>query len=115
MKQFLFAISLVVAGGAPALAEDRKTVDPEVEQGLSLIERGANMLMRGLLQEMQPAMKDLQGMAQEWGPAMQQLRGLIGDMSMYHAPEVLPNGDIIIRRKKPGELVRPNGGNEIEL
>jgi hypothetical protein len=32
-----------------------------------------------------------------WG----QLTELLGDLSAWHAPEVLPNGDILIRRRQP--------------
>ena len=74
------------------------------------MERGAQMLMEGLLREMEPALDDLQGMAQEFGPALQScatqmgpaLRDLldeIEDWSVYAPPEILDNGDIIIRRK----------------
>ena len=38
----------------------------------------------------------------------------VGDLSAYHAPEVLPNGDIIIRRKTPQET-EPLPEGEIEL
>ncbi len=38
---------------------------------------------------------------QELGPALLELEGRLIDLQSYHAPEVLPNGDIIIRRKVP--------------
>jgi hypothetical protein len=49
------------------------------------------------------------------GPALRDLMDQVGDLSAYHAPEVLPNGDIIIRRKTPQEMqdIPPDG--EIEL
>jgi len=84
------------------------------EEGSSLMEKGARLFMRGLMQEMEPALKDLKGLAQEMTPMMRDLQGLIGDMSKYHAPEMLPNGDIIIRRKTPEELAAPEG-DEVEL
>lgn len=34
-------------------------------------------------------------------PSMAELRALIEDWSAWHAPEVLPNGDILIRRRRP--------------
>lgn len=34
-------------------------------------------------------------------PGMAELRALIEDWSAWHAPEVLPNGDILIRRRRP--------------
>ncbi|MEO1293161.1 MAG: hypothetical protein AAFV62_10080 [Pseudomonadota bacterium] len=36
------------------------------------------------------------------GPLMQEFGAMIDDLPQYEAPEVLPNGDIIIRRKRKG-------------
>ena len=82
------------------------------EGGLSLMERGAQMLLEGLMREMEPAMDGLQDLAEDFGPALRDftaqmgpaLRGLleeVDDWSAYHPPEMLDNGDIIIRRKTP--------------
>ena len=43
----------------------------------------------------------LQGLIKEMGPALLELEGKIIDLNAFHFPEVLPNGDIIIRRKVP--------------
>ena len=59
----------------------------DAEDGPGLIERGMRMMVEGLVAEM--------------APAMEQLRELTDQLDAYHAPEVLPNGDIIIRRKTP--------------
>lgn len=88
--------------------------DANDDTGLSLMERGAQMLLEGLMREMEPAMEGLQDMAEEFGPALRDftaqmgpaLRGLleeVEDWSVYHPPEMLENGDIIIRRKAPDE------------
>lgn len=98
-------ICICLAGSALAQEEDN-------DRGLSLMERGAQMLMEGLMREMEPAMEGLQDMAEEFGPALRDftaqmgpaLRGLleeVEDWSVYHPPEMLENGDIIIRRKTP--------------
>ena len=34
-------------------------------------------------------------------PALRELEGALQDWNAYHPPEILPNGDIIIRRKQP--------------
>lgn len=36
-------------------------------------------------------------------PLFDDLTGQIQDLSNYHAPEILPNGDILIRKRKPEE------------
>ena len=101
MKHLSVILALSLA--TPAMAEDE-------DSGRSLMERGAQMLMEGLLREMEPALEDLQGMAQDIGPALQDFTAQMGpalrdllaeveDWSVYEPPEILDNGDIIIRRK----------------
>lgn len=79
-------------------------------EGKSLMEQGMEMFFQGLREEMSPALKDLQNLTEEFGPQMrgffQEMGPALGDImdqvkdwSRYDAPEILPNGDIIIRRK----------------
>lgn len=49
--------------------------------------------LRGLLDEMIGAVN----------PYLAQLAEMLGDLSGWHAPEVLPNGDILIQRRQPDE------------
>lgn len=76
------------------------------------------LFFRGLMDEMGPALDELEGMtreiepalrdfAAEMGPALRDLMGQVEDWSAYHPPEILPNGDIIIRRKTPEEQDAP--------
>jgi hypothetical protein len=95
---------LCVLLAAPASAES------DVDQGLDLLQQGSRLLMQGLMDQIEPELKAL---AQEMGPALRDLQGMIGDLSQYHAPQVLPNGDIILRRKVPLLPVLPEV--EIEL
>lgn len=37
--------------------------------------------------------------AEEAEPMAERLKALMGDLNAYEAPEIMPNGDIIIRRK----------------
>jgi hypothetical protein len=74
----------------------------------SLMEEGARTFLEGLLREMDPALRELEGLgpqlrdfAEQMGPALGELMEEVRDWSAYHPPEVLPNGDIIIRRKEP--------------
>ena len=81
------------------------------------------MFLEGLMQEMEPALEDLQGFADEMEPAFRQFSEAMGpmvrdlfdkidDINRYELPEVLPNGDIIIRRKPDTE---PLEEGEIEI
>ncbi len=90
------------------------------DEGLSLMERGAKLFLEGILKEMEPALEGLEDVgpmlrefAQEMGPAFAELMGEIKDWSAYHPPEILPNGDIIIRRKSPDEV--PQEGDQIDI
>lgn len=65
----------------------------------SLMERGAQQFLEGLLLEMEPAFDSMRGFIEEMGPALTELMGQIEDWSVYETPEILDNGDIIIRRK----------------
>lgn len=91
--------------------------------GWSLMERGARMLFEGLMTEMDPALdemgralSEIEPALRELQPALRDLVTLLGDIRHYHAPEKLPNGDIILRRKTEPEL-RLEGltGPETEL
>ena len=83
------------------------------------MEEGAKLLLRGLMQEMEPAIEDLRKFSEEiepglrqlmeeMGPALVALFAKIDDFTVYHPPEILPNGDIIFRRKTPLEQ-KPGG------
>ena len=56
----------------------------------------------------------MKGLIDEMEPAVNGLEGFLEDLNSYHAPEVLPNGDIIIRRKTPEERGEIDEG-EVEL
>lgn len=113
---------------ATLLAATPAFSDEKAQEGLSLMEQGAKLLMQGILQEMEPAIDDLRQFSeevepglrqfvQEMGPALGALFGKIDDFTVYHPPELLLNGDIIIRRKTPlvPETDSPEEGAEIEL
>ena len=119
MKQIVLAACLALAA-APAAAQS--TPPPE---GRDLMEEGAKLLLRGLLNEAEPAIRELQDLANNVGPAMQMLREEMGpalaeimsnidDIGNYQPPEILPNGDIVIRRDPAAPpYVAPDG--ELEL
>jgi len=99
----LSAVCFALCLSAPAAI-----AEGDVDEGFNLVEEGAKIILRSLFEEMSPTLEELQndlsGLAEEMAPAMRDLQGLIGDMTLYHMPEVLPNGDIIIRRKSPLEV-----------
>lgn len=96
----------------------------QADEPPSLMEQGAKLFLEGLMQEMEPALDELEQMTREMepllrdftaqmGPALTDLLAKVEDWSVYHPPEMLENGDIILRRKTPEELEEPNP--EIDL
>ncbi len=116
MKRIASALAVLTIAAAPALAED---AGPSAEEGFSLLEEGAKIILRSLMDEVEPALKDMQegfGEAMdEMGPALGKLAEMIGDIRNYQPPEMLPNGDIIIRRKVPLDVPAPGPNGEIEI
>ncbi|WP_136441514.1 hypothetical protein [Pacificoceanicola onchidii] len=118
MKQYSLAFAIVTIVAVPSSAQE--------DDGSSLMEEGMKLFMRGLMTEMEPALKELEGLAeearpffndfvQEMGPALSELMEKVEDWSAYHPPEMLPNGDIILRKKTPEEREKDDDGVEIEL
>mgnify|MGYP007022655716 CR=1 FL=1 len=103
MKHIVLPLTVAALLSGPAYAQD-------TEQGPSLMEQGMELFFEGLREEMAPALDDLQQLADEIGPAMHgfmlemgpalaKIAAEVDDWSSYEMPEVLPNGDIIIRKK----------------
>ncbi|MCP1167284.1 hypothetical protein [Limimaricola litoreus] len=117
MRQTLHAaiIAALIAGPATAQIEEA----PGEEEGLGLMQRGAELFFDGLLGEMEPAIEDFRGFAEmaephlrallsEMGPALMGVLDRIDDIANYEAPEILDNGDIILRRKREAPEFTPD-------
>lgn len=120
MRHLAIILAMCIFAGQVAAQNDETAED----DGPSLIERGAELFLEGLLREMEPAIDDLQALADEigpslrgfasaMGPALRELLEDVEDWTAYHPPEVQENGDIIIRRKKPEEL--NEGDAQVEI
>jgi len=116
----LLALSAALLVGAPP------AVAQEKEDGRSLMEEGAQLFWDGLRRELGPALESLRDRADDMepalrdfadrmGPALADLMEKIDDLSAYHPPEMLPNGDIILRRKTPQEMQDAAPEGEIEI
>lgn len=114
LRPLIVALSLALP--APAFAQG--------PDGPSLMERGLRMFMDGLLTEMEPALRDLEGLAEGTRPLLDRMQEQLGaamdELDAYEAPEILPNGDILIRRKAPlgdalPEAVEENPDGSIDL
>ena len=98
MKHVVLALLLAV----PAAAQETA---PSPEDGSSSMERGLRLFMDGLREEVEPALRGFQGLAEDARPYLEELQrnlsDVVEDVDAYEAPEILENGDIIIRRKEP--------------
>lgn len=131
MKQLLAPLLVVAMLTTPAVAQETEegADTGDLDQGFSLLEEGAKLIFRGIMEEVGPSLDEMQQgfdeASKKLGPALSQLMALVDDVKNYEAPERLPNGDVIIRRKpgaplppplmKPEAEPAPEAGEEIEL
>ena len=104
MKQIAQIFLVAALAVLPASAQDTTDPTPDsgpMREGMNLLQEGTRMLLEGLMQEL--------------GPALKELEGKLDDLNAYYPPEVLPNGDIIIRRKVPLVPEHLEEGDAVEL
>ena len=109
MPQLAVLLAPALAGALAAAPLAARADQPGL--GEALIKEGARLFLRGLLREMEPHMDQIL----QW----QDLARKLGDLSDYQIPEVLPNGDILIRRR-PGappraDLPEVGEGGRVDL
>lgn len=105
----VLALSLVPA---PLLAQETTPAPPEAEaeaeaEGPSLMERGLALFFEGFQQEIEPALNGMAGALTDMKPAFDELMAMMDDITNYSMPEMLENGDIIMRRKPEAPPVEP--------
>ncbi len=108
----LAALPAAAQDAAPAPETPPSTEKPDLREGFDLMEEGGKLILRHLFEEMEPALRDIEGALKEAEPMLRDLMTLMGEVDNYNAPEMLPNGDIIIRRKTPLENT-PEGETEL--
>jgi hypothetical protein len=93
-----------------ALASTLLAAPASAQDSGSLIEEGADLLLRGLIQEVAPPLQELAGigqevlpilqaLGQEFGPALSDVASQIDSITYYEPPVIAPNGDIVLRRR----------------
>jgi len=84
-----------------------------MQEGVNRLGEGSRLLMEGLMGELAPLFDKVDELGAQMTPLMEELREHLGDafegLSAYHPPEILPNGDIILRKK---EAAPQPGGDE---
>lgn len=100
ISSITLAVPCVAQEGDPGPQNPPQTPENDAfRDGFNLLSEGTKLILRGLSDELAPLIEDLGTM--------------IDDLNAYHAPEMLPNGDIILRRKVPLDPDAPGG--EVEL
>lgn len=119
------AVSAVLAGPLQAQIEVPGTETPsqpapdapQAEESTPLFDM-VERLLRRFITDMEPQLRAFEHSFSELEPEIQRLLGELRDMTQYHPPEVLPNGDIVIRRRQseaPELEVPAAPGSEGEL
>jgi len=94
MKRFALILALA-ASPLPAAAQDT-----EIPPALNDLADSMRELLEGFTNDVAPLMEEF---SEEVTPMFERLAEELKGLNAYHPPEVLPNGDIIIRRKAPVE------------
>ena len=92
----LVICALCTALAAPAAAQQANP--PSIIPQLKLPEQ-LNDMFREMMEDMKPALDETLKLMESFGT--------VGDPRHYHLPEVLPNGDIILRRKSDAPPIKP--------
>jgi hypothetical protein len=115
MKQLLLAPAFALT----LLALPVQAQDTPAEQETSLWDWGMSLFGDAVTQELEPALGDMKALIDQLGPAVapaiEKMMALVDDMTNYELPEMLENGDIIIRRKPDAPVVEPPADQGIEL
>lgn len=93
MRYVAFAIWMLIVP-APLLAQADEQPPQTLDETIETLRDGADALLRHFMQEIEPALRDM-------APLLQDLSDFAAELPGYHSPEVLPNGDILLRRKTP--------------
>ncbi len=113
----ILVLAAFVAATAPAAQE--------ADDGPGLMERGFGMFLEGFRDEMSPALENMRRLSAEYGPALfsflEEMGPALGEMldqvkdwTAYDPPEMLPNGDIILR-KKPDTETTPDSDPDRDI
>lgn len=100
MKPMVLAVLLLLP--LPVMAQTDDAPPPTLEDSLGQLRDGAGALLRLLMDEMEPALQDM-------APLLDRLSELTTSLPGYHPPEILPNGDILLRRRTPEDAPDQDG------
>ncbi len=94
-----FALAVLLATPVPAAAQNGDGTGDGFAELMGRMED----ILRGFLSDMEPQMRQLEKDLSQLEPELRGFLEQMRDMVQYHPPEVLPNGDILIRRRDPDQ------------
>ncbi len=111
MKHTALPVILLLAVSAPVVAQsDAQSYvqtdapppasEPAEPSFMDFLDR----MLRGFMTEVEPQMRELERGLESLEPELQGFLDRMRDMTRYHPPEVLPNGDILIRRRHADDV-----------
>ncbi|MGY6694726.1 MAG: hypothetical protein ACXIUW_01700 [Roseinatronobacter sp.] len=103
MIRYCLAVSALALQLSAAQAQTNSDTDPSDETGVPSVLERLDSFLRGFLAEVEPQLRDLEQGLTALEPELQRFLSELRGMAQYHAPEFLPNGDILIRRRQPGD------------
>lgn len=104
MKTIVMSLALCALLVLPVQAED-EAAPPSVEESTPRLFDLFERMLRGFMTEVEPQMRELERGFSEMEPELQRLLRQLRDMTQFHPPEILPNGDILIRRRQAEDVV----------
>ena len=102
MRHFIVPV-LVCVLSLPATTVQADDSAPPAQESTPLLDLFDQML-RGFMREAEPQMRELERGFEALEPEIQRFLDRMQGLAQYHPPEVLPNGDILIRRRQAEEV-----------
>ena len=107
MKTLVLPLAICGLLALPVQAEE-EGLPPPAQENAPLLFDLFERLLQGFMTEVEPQMRELERGFTALEPELQRFLQQLRDMTQYHPPEILPNGDILIRRREGVELPPEN-------
>ena len=102
MRRLILPLLLAASLALPGQAQDAPDTHEDAPPAAPMLDFFDRML-RGFMTEIEPQMRDLERGLEALEPEIQGFIDRMRSMAQYHPPEILPNGDILIRRRTEDE------------
>ncbi len=111
----MLPLLLAAALALPVQAQDQPappTEDTPAEDTPAPMLEMFERMLRGFMTEIEPQMRELERGLEALEPEIQGFLDRMRGMAQYHPPEVLPNGDILIRRRQADDPPSDSGPSD---